>query len=181
MESGPLGVILDSSFVIEADRQQLNVAQFLGQIVHKLASGRRHCLPSPLPNSRMGSTGRTRRIEGRRRALLDELKASVPIYPVTENTAKLLGKSSGEPSAKGVTIPVDDLLIGTCALERGYVMPTGNRRHFEKIPVSSSLNYSPSPFPGRGCLSVWSCWRTEGSGNPRSPVAIARRSFNLFV
>ncbi len=33
MEPAILGVILDSSVVIEAERQQLNVAQFLKQIV----------------------------------------------------------------------------------------------------------------------------------------------------
>lgn len=36
MESAILGVILDSSVVIEAERQQLNVAQFLKQIVQKI-------------------------------------------------------------------------------------------------------------------------------------------------
>jgi hypothetical protein len=33
MESAILGVILDSSVVIEAERQQFNVAEFLKQIV----------------------------------------------------------------------------------------------------------------------------------------------------
>ena len=36
MESAILGVILDSSIVIEAERQHLNVAQFLKQIVQKI-------------------------------------------------------------------------------------------------------------------------------------------------
>ena len=70
----------------------------------------------------------------RRRAFLDELKATVPVYPVTANTAELVGKISAESSAKGVTIPFDDLLIGTCALERGCAVATRNLRHFQKIP-----------------------------------------------
>ena len=36
MESAVLGVILDSSVVIEAEWQQLNVAQFLKHIVQKI-------------------------------------------------------------------------------------------------------------------------------------------------
>jgi hypothetical protein len=36
MESAILGVILDSSIVIEAERQQLNVGQFLRQIIEKI-------------------------------------------------------------------------------------------------------------------------------------------------
>ena len=70
----------------------------------------------------------------RRRAFLDELKATVPVYAVTDNTAELVGKISAESSAKGVTIPFDDLLIGTCALERGCAVATRNLRHFQKIP-----------------------------------------------
>lgn len=29
---------------------------------------------------------------------------------------------------------LDDLLIGACALERGYAVATRNQRHFQKIP-----------------------------------------------
>jgi predicted nucleic acid-binding protein len=29
---------------------------------------------------------------------------------------------------------LDDLLIGACALERGYAIATRNQRHFQKIP-----------------------------------------------
>ena len=36
MEAASLGVILDSSVVIEAERQHLNVAQFLKQIIQKI-------------------------------------------------------------------------------------------------------------------------------------------------
>ena len=35
---------------------------------------------------------------------------------------------------KSITIPFDDLLIGACALERGYAVATRNQRHFHKIP-----------------------------------------------
>ena len=70
----------------------------------------------------------------RRRVFLDELKAAVPVYPITDSTAELVGKIGAESSATGVTIPFDDLLIGTCALERGYAVATRNLRHFQKIP-----------------------------------------------
>ena len=69
-----------------------------------------------------------------RRAFLDDLKATVPVYPITADTAELVGKINGESSSHGVTIPFDDLLIGACALERNYAVATHNLRHFEKIP-----------------------------------------------
>jgi predicted nucleic acid-binding protein len=69
-----------------------------------------------------------------RRAFLDDLKGTVPIYPITGETAELVGKIDAESSQKGITIPFDDLLIGACALERGYAVATRNPRHFRMIP-----------------------------------------------
>ena len=110
MESAILGVILDSSLVIEAERQQLNVAQFLKQIVQKL--GEREAALSSITVAELVHgihRANTADRRARRRAFLDDLKATVPVYPITENTAELVGKISGESSAKGVTIPFDDL------------------------------------------------------------------------
>jgi predicted nucleic acid-binding protein len=69
-----------------------------------------------------------------RRAFLDDLKATLPVYPITADTAELAGQINAESSQKGITIPFDDLLIGACALERGYAIATRNVRHFRKIP-----------------------------------------------
>jgi tRNA(fMet)-specific endonuclease VapC len=113
MESAILGVILDSSVVIEAERQQLSVAQFLKQIVQKI--GEREAALSSITVAELVHgiyRANTEQRRARRRAFLDDLKATVPVYPITDNTAELMGKISGESSAKGVTIPLDDLLIG---------------------------------------------------------------------
>jgi tRNA(fMet)-specific endonuclease VapC len=69
----------------------------------------------------------------RRRAFLDDLKAAVPVYAITESTAEVIGKIGAESSVMGVAVPFDDLLIGACALERGYAVATRNVRHFQKI------------------------------------------------
>jgi predicted nucleic acid-binding protein len=135
MESAILGVILDSSVVVEAERQQLSVARFLKQIVQTI--GEREAALSSITVAELvhgiyRADAEERR--ARRRAFLDDLKAAVPVYPITDNTAELVGKISGESSAKGVTNPFDDLLIGVCALERGYAVATRNQRHFWKNP-----------------------------------------------
>lgn len=134
MESAVLGVILDSSVVIEAERQHLNVAQFLKQIGQTI--GEREAALSCISVAELVHgiyRADTEERRARRRAFLDDLKAAVPVYPITDNTAELVGKLSGESAAKGVTIPFDDLLIGACALERGYAVATRNQRHFQKI------------------------------------------------
>ena len=135
MESAALGVILDSSVVIEAERQHLNVAQFLKQIAQTI--GEREAALSSITVAELVHgiyRADTEERHARRRAFLDDLKAAVPVYPITDSTAELVGKLSGESAAKGVTIPFGDLLIGACALERGYGVATRNQRHFQKIP-----------------------------------------------
>ena len=57
-----------------------------------------------------------------RRQFLDELKAHVPIHPVTESTAEIIGRIGAEEAAKGITLPLADLIIGACALELGYAV-----------------------------------------------------------
>lgn len=63
-----------------------------------------------------------------------DLKATLAIYPITADTAELAGKIHAESARQGVVIPFDDLLIGACALERGYAIATRNHRHFQRIP-----------------------------------------------
>lgn len=101
MESAVLGVILDSSVVIEAERQQLNVAQFLKQIVEKI--GEREAALSSITLAELVHAiyrANTEERKARRRAFLDDLKAATPVYPITDNTAELVGKISGGPRPK---------------------------------------------------------------------------------
>jgi predicted nucleic acid-binding protein len=68
-----------------------------------------------------------------RRAFIDELKKHVPIHPVSDETGEIAGTISGEQAAKGIKLPIDDLLIGASAIEQGYAVATLNVRHFQKI------------------------------------------------
>lgn len=135
MEAPYLGLILDSSVVIAAERQHLKVDQFLKQIVERVGD-REIALCSitvaELAHGiyRADTADRTQR----RRAFLDGLKAAVPVYSVSDATAELVGKIGAESAARGVSLPFDDLLIAACAIERGYAVATRNLRHFQQIP-----------------------------------------------
>jgi predicted nucleic acid-binding protein len=76
----------------------------------------------------------TPEIRQRRRAFLDELKATVPTHPVTEVSAEIIARLGGEEAAKGVNLPLGDLVIGARALELGYAVGTSNLRDFKRIP-----------------------------------------------
>jgi predicted nucleic acid-binding protein len=77
---------------------------------------------------------KTPELSRQRRQFLDELKAHVSIHPVTEVTAEIIARIGAEQAAKGINLPLADLIIGACALELGYAIGTGNIRDFNRIP-----------------------------------------------
>jgi len=130
-----MGLILDSSVVIGAERRSDNVAQLFQQIV--AATGDQRAVLSAI--------GLTELVHGiyraqspaariRRDSFIRELLSVVEVYPYTKETAMLAGKIDGEQQARGVTIPFSDLLIGATALEVEYTLLTVNVRHFRLIP-----------------------------------------------
>ena len=135
MEPAILGVVLDSSVLIEAERHHLDVARFLKGIATQI--GEREAALCSISVAELAHgiyrSNTTERREARR-AFLDDLKATVPVYPITGETAEIVGKLNAESLQQGITIPFDDLLIGACSLERGYAVATRNLRHFQKIP-----------------------------------------------
>ena len=135
MESAILGLVLDSSVLIAAERRKLTPAQAIEDVVKKI--GTAPIILSALTAAEIGHgiyRANTPEIRERRRAFLDELKATIPIHPITEATAEIMARVGGEQAAKGINLPFADLIIGACALELGYAIGTGNERDFDRIP-----------------------------------------------
>ncbi len=135
MEAASLAVILDSSVIIEAERQHLSVAQFLKLVLQKI--GEREAALCSITVAELAHgiyrADIPERREGRR-AFLDELKSAVPVYAITDSTAELVGKIGAESSATGVIIPFDDLLIGACAPGKWVRCGNPKRPSFPKNP-----------------------------------------------
>jgi predicted nucleic acid-binding protein len=135
MESALLGLVLDSSFLITAERRSLRPDQAIQTIQEVVGE-----VPVVLCAITVAEIGhgvfRSNNLElrQRRQAYLNELTATLPIYPVTATTAEIVARVGGEEAAKGINIPFGDLIIGACALELGYAVGTGNLRHFKLIP-----------------------------------------------
>jgi tRNA(fMet)-specific endonuclease VapC len=135
MEPALLGVVLDSSVLIDAERRKLTAAEAV-ESVQKII-GEVPVVLSALTVAEVGHgiyRANTPEIRERRRLFLDELKAAVPVYPVTEAAAEIIARVGGEQAAKGVIPPLGDLIIGACALELGYAIGTSNARDFNRIP-----------------------------------------------
>jgi predicted nucleic acid-binding protein len=130
-----MGLILDSSVVIAAERRRDTVSAMLEQIV-AATNDQRAVLSAVGLTELVHGIYRAQTIEARNRreAFLRELLDDMEVYPYTKATALLAGKIDGEQQRRGVTIPFPDLLIGATALEVGYSLLTVNVRHFQMIP-----------------------------------------------
>jgi len=137
-----MGLILDSSVVIAAERRGDTVEQFVERAVS--ATGDQ--------NAALSAVGLTELIHGlyraktpalrlRRESFLNELLADLTVYPYTKETAMLAGKLDGEQQRNGVVIPFADLLIGATALWLGYSVLTVNLRDFRRIPGLSVVQF----------------------------------------
>jgi predicted nucleic acid-binding protein len=135
MESPVLGLILDSSVIIAAERKRQTVEDLLTSIEQAFGEVEIAISAVTLAELVHGvARANIPEIRIARRAFIDELKKHVPVHPVTDSTAEIAGQISGEQAAKGITLPADDLLIGASAIEQGYAVATLNVRHFQKIP-----------------------------------------------
>jgi predicted nucleic acid-binding protein len=130
-----MGLILDSSVVIAAERRGETVEQLLKR-TFALAGDQETMLPTVALVELVHGIHRanTPGIRTRREAFVRELLADVPAYPLTEQVAFLAGRIDGDQQSKGIKIPFQDLLIGATALHLDYTVVTGNPRHFEMIP-----------------------------------------------
>ncbi len=135
MESALLGLVLDSSIWIAAERRKLTPDQVI-EIVRKTV-GEVPVIICSLTVAEIGHgiyRADTPEKCDRRRIFLDELKATVPVHAVTEGTAELIARIGAQQAAKGINLPLGDLIIGSCALELGYAVGTSNVRDFNRIP-----------------------------------------------
>jgi predicted nucleic acid-binding protein len=130
-----MGLVLDSSVIIAAERRGENVTQMLKQF--RATTGDQHAVISSVGLTELihgNYRAPTGQIRTRRQAFIRELLDDVEVYPFAKETALLAGKIDGEQRSKGIVIPFADLLIGATALEVGYSLLTGDARHFKLIP-----------------------------------------------
>ncbi len=135
MESAILGVVLDSSVLIAGERRKSTPTQVIENVA--TAVGTVPLILSPLTVAEIGHgiyRANTPEIREHRRAFLNELQATIPIHPITAATAEIIARVGGEQAAKGINLPIADLIIGACALELGYAIATDNQRDFNRIP-----------------------------------------------
>ena len=125
-----MGVIFDTSVLIEAERGNLDVA--------KLARGREKehfglsviSVAELLHGVHRADTEKRRL---KRSAYVEKVIELFPIYPFEINTARIYSQLWASLMKQGIQIGAHDLIIGSTALALGFSVATFNKRHFDRI------------------------------------------------
>jgi predicted nucleic acid-binding protein len=135
-----MGLILDSTVLIAAERQGKNARQVLTALREQIGETEVGISVVTLIESAHGAArADTPLRRTKRQQFIEELIRAMPVYPVTVLIALRAGHLDGENQAHGLKIALPDLLIGVTALELGYGVATANIRHFGNIPGLSIL------------------------------------------
>jgi tRNA(fMet)-specific endonuclease VapC len=130
-----MGLILDSSVLVAAERNGHNARRALSEIAKRVAGEDVALSVVTLIELAHGAArADTPERKATRRQFIHELTTALPVHPVTVPVALRAGQIDGENVTKGVRLALADLLIGVTALELGYRVATGNLRHFQMVP-----------------------------------------------
>ncbi len=130
-----MGLILDSSVLIAAERKGQNARQALTAISKK--TGNTEIAVSVITVMELAHGAARAESPARkvvREEFIRELVTAVPVHPITTSVALHAGHIDGENTARGNRVALSDLLIGVTALELGYGIATANLRDFQRIP-----------------------------------------------
>lgn len=130
-----MGLMLDSTLLITADRRGQNARHMLDAISRKTGDEDIAISVISLVELAHGAArADTAQRRTKRLQFIEEILKALPIHQVTVSVALRAGQIHGENRAKGVSLPLADLLIGVTAMELGYRIVTDNLRHFRLIP-----------------------------------------------
>lgn len=129
-----MGLILDSSILIESERRGEGVEGILRTI--RSAHGEIDVALSAVSVVELTHgvyRAKTDADRARRRAFTEGVFHDLIVLPVTLEIAQLAGRIEGEQAAKGIAIDFEDLLIGATALYLGFDVATSDVKHFQLI------------------------------------------------
>lgn len=130
-----MGLILDSSILIAAERRGLDDLQILEQLNARYGDtefGLSVVTIAELTHGAYRAREEARKL--RRLAFIDRLCQELAVYPVTVEIARVVGRIEGQQAALGYTLAFEDLAIGVTALQLGFDIVTLNERHFQSVP-----------------------------------------------
>ena len=137
-----MGLVLDSSVLVTAERLALPVSALLERLQRQHNVTEIVLSAISVVELEHGIyRAQSPQQASQRRAYLETVFSAIPAEPFTRDIGKVAAQIDAEARMNGIVIPFADLLIGGTALYFGYAVVTSNVRHFQKIP---GLNVIPS-------------------------------------
>lgn len=125
-----MGVILDTSVLIEAERRESEIQQF-AESREEEVFGLSVISVAELLHGVHRADSIKRRLK--RSAYVEKVIELFPIYNFEISIARIYAELWSDMSKRGIQIGAHDLIIGSTALSLGFSVVTCNKRHFERI------------------------------------------------
>ena len=125
-----MGVIFDTRFLIEAERQESEISRFAENREEEVF-GISIITVAELLHSVHRADSTKRRLK--RTAYVEKVIELFPIYNFEISMARIYAELWADLSRKGIQIGSHDLIIGSTALSLGFSVATYNLMHFERI------------------------------------------------
>jgi len=125
-----VGVILDTSILIEAERGRLDIEGFIEGKEEELFGLSVITAAELLHGVHRADSAKRRR---RRSAYVEKLIELFPLYPFDLAAARIYADLWVQLLREGKMIGAHDLMIGSTALALGFSVATFNKREFDRI------------------------------------------------
>jgi len=125
-----MGVILDTSVLIEAERRKFEIDTFTENREEEIFGLSVITVAELLHGVHRADSTRKRL---KRSAYVEKVIELFPIYVFDISIARIYAELWSDLSKKGIQIGAHDLIIGSTALTLGFSVATFNIRHFERI------------------------------------------------
>ena len=125
-----MGVILDTSLLIAAERRALRFDDLLGTLANEPLALSTVTASELLQGCHRAADRGTR---ARRSAFVEGLLGALPVLSFGLAEARRHAELWADLAASGTLVGAHDMLIAATALARGYALATLNRRDFARI------------------------------------------------
>jgi tRNA(fMet)-specific endonuclease VapC len=125
-----MGIIMDSSILIEAERGTLNIDEFINGREEEPFSLSVITIAELLHGVHRADSS-ARRIK--RSAYVEKIIELFPVYPFDISAARIYAALWAKLRKQGIQIGAHDLMIGSTALALGFSVATFNNKHFDEI------------------------------------------------
>jgi len=125
-----MGIIFDTSVLIEAERREFEIDKFTRNREKELF-GLSVISVAELLHGVHRSDSAKRQVK--RSAYVEKVIELFPVYVFDISAARIYAQIWSDLSKKGIQIGAHDLIIASTALALGFSVATFNLRHFERI------------------------------------------------